>query len=80
MLVVQRSENRGELVAGRIVAVALLTQPELQSLGASFDRAWPIDQVPCFSGLLEAIDNADRELWRGRDGGRQDTGAGSAAE
>lgn len=54
-------------MAGRIVAVALLTQPELQILGSAFDRAWPIDQTPCFAGLLEAIDKADRELWLARD-------------
>ena len=54
-------------MAGRIVAVALLTQPELQGLGSAFDRAWPVDQTPCFAGLLEAIDEADRELWRARE-------------
>jgi hypothetical protein len=50
-----------------IVAVALLTQPELDALGPSFSRAWPVDQTPCFSGLLQAIDEADRQLWRERD-------------
>ena len=54
------------IVAERIVAVALLTQPELQGLGAAFDRAWPIEEAPCFTGLLQAIDEADRRLWRGR--------------
>jgi len=54
-------------LSGRIVAVALLTQPELKGLGAAFDRAWPIDDVPCFSGLLQAIDAADRQLWQDRD-------------
>src|SRR5690349_20091789 len=29
-----------------IVAVALLTEPELQALGSAFDRAWPIDDSP----------------------------------
>ena len=51
----------------RIVAVALLTRPELQGLGAAFNRAWPIEEAPCFAGLLEAIDEADRELWHARD-------------
>jgi hypothetical protein len=51
----------------RIVAVCLVTNEELGRLGASFDRAWPIDETPCFSGLLEAIDQAERELWRERD-------------
>jgi hypothetical protein len=51
----------------RIVAIGLLTQRELTSLGPSFDRAWPVDEGPCFSGLLQAIDEADRECWRERD-------------
>jgi hypothetical protein len=50
----------------RIVAVALLNRTELQGLGAAFDRAWPIQEAPCFSGLLQAIDEADREYWRER--------------
>ena len=53
---------------GRIVALGLLTQNELQLLGAGFNRAWPVDESPCFQGLLEAIDDADRVLWRARDG------------
>lgn len=51
----------------RIVAVALLTEPELQSLGAAFNRAWPLDETPCFGALLHAIDEAERDLWRDRD-------------
>ena len=44
----------------RIVAVALLTEPELQGFGAAFNRAWPVEDAPCFAGLLQAIDEADR--------------------
>jgi hypothetical protein len=51
----------------RIVAVGLLTQRELTSLGPSFERAWPVDEAPCFSGLLQSIDDADRERWGARD-------------
>jgi hypothetical protein len=51
----------------RIVALALLTRPELELLGPSFTRAYPIDETPCFGELLEAIDSADREMWRERD-------------
>ena len=51
----------------RIVAVALLTEHELGLLGSGFSRAWPIDETPCFVGLLKAIDEADREFWRERD-------------
>lgn len=51
----------------RIVAVGLLTQVDVQKLGATFDRLWPVDETPCFSELLQAIDEADRAVWRGRD-------------
>ena len=55
------------MTSNRIVAIGLLTQEELTTLGSAFNRAWPIDEGPCFTGLLEAIDNAERELWRERD-------------
>ena len=48
----------------RIVAVALVTESELKLLGAAFDRAWPVEDTPCFSGLLQAIDEADRVVRR----------------
>lgn len=55
------------MVGERIFAVALVTRRELELLGPAFDRAWPVDQTPCFSQLLEAIDDADREMIRERD-------------
>jgi hypothetical protein len=48
--------------SNRIVAVALLTRPELQGLGAAFDRAWPVVETPGLNGLLEAVDEADRRF------------------
>ena len=45
-----------------IVAVGLLTRTDLDVLGPSFTRIWPVDETPCFDGLLRAIDDADREL------------------
>lgn len=51
----------------RIVAVGLLTRFELEVLGPTFKRAWPVEEAPCFSGLLQAIDDADRELWRAQE-------------
>ena len=48
----------------RIVAVGLLTQRELNILGPTFDRAWPVEDGPQFEELLRAIDEADRELHR----------------
>lgn len=51
----------------RIVAVGLLTQRDVEALGKGFERLWPLDETPCFSMLLQAIDEADRELWRERD-------------
>jgi len=46
----------------RIVAVGLLTERDLELLGRSFDRLWPIEETPCFADLLRAIDDADRQL------------------
>ena len=46
----------------RIVAVGLLTQREVELLGHGFSRLWPVDETPCFVELLQAIDEADREL------------------
>lgn len=51
----------------RIVAVGLLTRHDLTLLGPAFDRAWPVEDTPCFSQLLQAIDEADRDLRRERD-------------
>jgi hypothetical protein len=46
----------------RIVAVGLLTRNDVSLLGPSFDRLWPVEDAPQFSGLLAAIDEADRRL------------------
>lgn len=51
----------------RVVAVALLTQRDVDLLGTNYRQLWPIDEVPCFSQLLQAIDEADRVTWRSRD-------------
>ena len=51
----------------RIFAVALLTRPELQGLGAAFDRAWPVVETPGLNGLLEAVDEADRRFRQRRE-------------
>ena len=47
----------------RIVAVGLLTQQDLNLLGPTFQRAWPVEHAPSsFEGLLCAIDEAERRL------------------
>jgi hypothetical protein len=46
----------------RIVAIGLLTQSDLNLLGPTFSRAWPVEQTPTFTELLKAIDEADDEL------------------
>lgn len=46
----------------RIVAVGLLTRREVQLLGPTFDRIWPVEEAPHFHELLQAIDEADRAL------------------
>ncbi|HEV2596492.1 MAG TPA: hypothetical protein VGU01_14975 [Sphingomicrobium sp.] len=46
----------------RIVAVGLLTRRDLNLLGPTFDRVWPVEEAPAFNELLRAIDDADRRL------------------
>jgi hypothetical protein len=48
------------LAKDRIVAVGLLTERDVDLLGPSFQRLWPVEDVPCFGELLEAIDEAER--------------------
>ena len=49
-------------MAERIVAVGLLTQREVELLGHGFSRLWPVDETPCFTELIDAIDKADEQL------------------
>ena len=51
----------------RIVAVALLTQSNLDAYGSALKMVFPINETPCFNELLAAIDEADREHWRADD-------------
>ena len=46
----------------RIIAVGLLTRHDLEVLGPTFDRIWPVEEAPDFNQLLRAIDDADRKL------------------
>jgi len=48
----------------RIIAVGLLSQSDLDRLGSQFDCLWPVDETPCFNGLIQAIDEAGREFRR----------------
>ena len=43
----------------RITAVGLLTQRDVETLGPTFKRLWPVDHAPSFIELLRAIDEAD---------------------
>ena len=47
-----------------IIAVGLLTAHDVRVLGPAFERLWPVEDTPCFSQLLVAIDDADRGLKR----------------
>ena len=51
----------------RILAVGLLTAQDIAALGPTFERLWPVEDTPCFSHLLQAIDEADRILRSERD-------------
>jgi len=50
-----------------IVAVGLLTRHDLDVLGPTFDREWPVEEAPCFSELLRAIDEVDRDTHNERE-------------
>ena len=56
----------------KIVALGLLTEDDLQKLGSSFSRIYPVDEVPCFGELLHAIDEADQALRHARAGAPDD--------
>lgn len=43
-----------------IVALGLSTLTDLALLGSTFERAYRVDETPCFGDLLQAIDEADR--------------------
>lgn len=43
---------------GKVVAVGLLTQRDLDLLGDGFRRAYPLNDAPAFEELLRAIDEA----------------------
>ena len=40
----------------------MLTNQDLEVLGSTFKRLWPVEQAPAFTELLRAIDDADAEL------------------
>lgn len=42
-----------------IIAVGLLTQDDIDRLGADFNRVFPLEEAGEFQGLLDAIDRAD---------------------
>jgi hypothetical protein len=50
----------------RIVAVGLLTRHDLNLLGPTFNRVWPVEDAPSFNQLLRAIDDADSRLQQDR--------------
>jgi hypothetical protein len=45
----------------RIVAIGFLTEDDLERMGATFTRLWPVEDVSCFAQLLQAIDEAEAD-------------------
>jgi hypothetical protein len=41
--------------------VGLLTQRDVNLLGPTFERLWPVEEAPDFEELLQAIDEAERD-------------------
>ena len=50
----------------RIIAVGLLTRRDLNLLGPTFDRVFPVEDVPQFDELLKKIDEVERSNEGGR--------------
>jgi hypothetical protein len=46
----------------RIVAVAVLTEENLQRMGSTLATVFPVENEPQLEDLLSAIDEADRRL------------------
>lgn len=46
----------------KIIAVGLLTQDDLNRLGDTFTRVWPVEDAPGFDELLKAIDTAEEGI------------------
>lgn len=64
---VQVGSDSGAFVTEeRISASKLRSKHAIQSLRHVFERVWPVDRKPVFSGLIRAIDELDREQKRRR--------------
>lgn len=51
--------------AGRVVAIGLLSERDLELLGSGFERAYPVEELPAFvRELLPKIDAAERAMLR----------------
>ena len=50
----------------QIGASKLRRKDAVQSLRHVFERVWPVDRKPVFSGLVRAIDQIDRKQMRRR--------------
>lgn len=50
-----------------IVAVALLTQSQVDRYVPALKKVFPVHETPCFTELLRLIDQADCENWREED-------------
>jgi hypothetical protein len=50
-----------------IIALGLLDGSDRNNMGPALARAYPLEETPCFGALLQAMDDADRELSRERD-------------
>ena len=57
-------------MSNAVIAVGRLARENISALGATFTRFYPVDETPCFGELLNAIDEADREIRRSRLGAR----------
>jgi hypothetical protein len=64
------------MTSDQIIAVGLLTANDVQALGPTFSRIWPVEDTGCFNSLLQAIDDADRQIRQGNDNAPPIAGGG----
>jgi hypothetical protein len=46
-----------------MIALRWRTRGQIEALNPTLDHAYPIDRTTCFDPVLEAIDEAERQVW-----------------
>ena len=47
----------------RMIVIRWLARRSVETLGPTFHQAYPVDEAPSFDDALDAIDEAERQVW-----------------